>query len=326
MDGRSVSLFLAREVHDAPVELPGPPKLFGGNKKGRIVIDQVAWGNLQLLAMVRGGIALKLLEFSEDGLITEDGLEKTADRQTLTNLLQTLTIQSEQNRQLILRIKEKFLSMDSLYLDDERNLRGYVRRGSGLKNFGSKINKTFEEMRNAVAKEFGKGSAWYGEAGALLSNDDKPLADLLACLDVKQKFNSYLGRGNTRAERLVAELGGLVTTGSVKFSGILEKKKAGTTVTNVYTTVQLSNGNKQVRVLVKGRPIALEDDEPAVFFDETLRMDAHNSIPADKLKELADTVGAICLSGNSETKMTAEEVEQELQVAQEILARVRDNK
>lgn len=295
LDGRKVSLYLARRLRVDVTETPGARKFLGRRKSPQKTVNVFGDGNLYLLAVVRGGVALKLLEFSEDGLITEDGLDKYTDPQTLAYLLQTLPVKNEYARQAIVSVREKYQWYERLYVNGKDFSPTKPRYYDG-DDFGHGKYASFSAMRNAVAKYYEKQTIIGGEVAALIDLTDKPLVDLLAHLEVKQRFNSYLGRGNTKVEQLVTELGSLVLGGNKRYTGILHKKKAGNTVTDVDTEVFLSNGNKRVRVVVKVRPKALEDDEHAVYFDETLRMDARNSIPADKLKELSEVIGTICLN------------------------------
>jgi hypothetical protein len=44
-----------------------------------------------------------------------------------------------------------------------------------------------------------------------------------------------------------------------------------------------------------GKPVAMDSFTPVTLFDEEIRLDSRSSQPEDKLAELADVIGAICL-------------------------------
>lgn len=53
--------------------------------------------------------------------------------------------------------------------------------------------------------------------------------------------------------------------------------------------------DRRIRIAVDGRPQALDGFDYVTLFDETLFLDTKNKLPVDKVKEIAQVIGAICL-------------------------------
>lgn len=304
LDGRGVRLVLARELDK--VTTPGSAaksRRFWNRSKNEEVADSgpLTKGNLQLLAVVRGGVALKLLEFSSaKGFVTEDGIDQYADQETLACLMQSLTEASEENRRKLTTLKWRVMDAINdkcnLHINNRRQLTtridGYYDSSKGVSTI---TNNSWDKAKKALLKEYRHYRG--GEIIELLSGDDeKPLAALCAHLKVSNRLSSLLGPGKSQHEELMSKLGGLITAGEVSYTGTLRGKKAGKTRTDVDTTVTLTSDNKKVRVHVSGRPSALEGFESVTIFDEVLRMDAKNKMEASKLKEIAEVIGAICVT------------------------------
>lgn len=312
-NGHEPKFILARSYKVADTVVKQKRRFFR-QQIGNKTTDEV-FGHTELLALLRGNVAIKLVEFTESGAVQYPPRPGTNPVRLNRLLLQVFYKGTEANRRGLARIKNHYESTrqdkskvmqmvsatDRDTFEDLRIVGRGSSRSSDVYGYGSGKDihgeidahvKSWPEVLQAISASWRVKDSTKQAAN---SGDDMPFEQLSDALGITKQIETHLDRGKAPAEQLIRTLGSIMTKDIMTFSGVLLNKKAGKTQTDVDTRVTLQGKDRRIRIAVDGRPQALDGFDYVTLFDETLFLDTKNKLPVDKVKEIAQVIGAICL-------------------------------
>lgn len=291
INGRSVELLLARtSTPEQKIEHAQKKRLLGRRRAAALddtALDAQNLGELGVFVVTRGEVAYRVARFLSSGTVFEDNLEQPLEADKLLTLMQVLSTEAEAHRNIIASWQAEYLTSRlqkmryrRLYHDGKGFDDGYSFGDSDGSLDTSTVWSTFKDQ---LSKSWRLDKA---HKIAMEGAAEEVMQVFCNQFSIAQRLDSYLGRGESATERVVARLGQLATGESTEHTGILERRSAGKTVTDVQTEVVLRKKEGEIRVLVRGRPVALEGFRLATLFDVVLTERGVNEIDEETTAEL----------------------------------------
>jgi hypothetical protein len=293
LNGRRVRMALARKLVMAPVRRIVKKGWFSRQQIDESEVLQPTDG-IDLLAITRAGVALKLAHLSENGTSTLDSYDKPMDPEAARTIIATL---NDELTTMALPKKVKKFALGSNYgllfsdikdLLDSINLPlDWERRTEHLNDIDKMISEVVAAVKprhRELTSMVSGGYAW-------------PIGRLLALTQAGEQFDKYLGNAASPSEQIITALS-KVAMGSNTYRGILNDMPIGKTRGDVDATFKITTEGPAYTVTMWVRPKALVGMQPVVAFNESIRADAFNPDTKQRLAEIAHTIGQVCIPAN----------------------------
>lgn len=315
--GHNVGLLLGREQKTETSHRV--KKSHFGKKQIVSEQEQVITGAVKLVAIVRGNMGFQLASFDQEtGKVCLGEYDNPANPPALVSMIETLS-RTDSDRVKLKDAKRAFTTGNKgPWLQWKRDIDNKTRffrahsltpQLAGL-HVGTAYN--WNAFMDASKSEYSSVDSRMSPSKRMFNTflRARGVYQFIERLGVNQKMIDFIDHGDSIQEEVIGQILGRVslltdTQGNpvaddfkTTYKGVLKDKKAGKTTTDVDTTVTLSRGKTAVGVYVDGKPSALEGVMPVTLFDEQLRLDSKNIIDKEKLEEILEVIGHICIKNS----------------------------